>query len=109
MTEQFQLFAPPADAPDSERLTSLLHRAGGWLKTPQILSRDPSIHSGQRLRAALEHCDGAIISDPALGYRHVERATADEVAHFLASQRSRARKILARYLATRRRAHALIG
>lgn len=88
-----------------ERLAMLLARLQGrrWQSAKDL---QDSFHD-RELRTLAESSDGQIISGQR-GYCLITEATPDEIRHSADSLRSRARKILARHLAIRRRAHAII-
>lgn len=84
------------------------------------LSNNPGFHTAKQLSAALaindrkirqlaEASDGLIISGPGSpGYCHLYHATAKQIEHTAEQLRSQARRMIARYIRIKKRAHKLI-
>lgn len=79
----------------------------GWHLAPEIEAACDQ-RLGERQIRALAAGSDSIISGHR-GYRHLERASAEEIRHFLAGLESRCTELTARAIRIRRRAHQLVG
>lgn len=105
----FDFTTPPAAVPVGEVEALLAY-----------LSANPGFHTAKQLSAALdlsdrkvrqlaEASDGLIISGPGSpGYCHLYHCPAEQLAHIADTLRSQARRMIARSIRIRRRAHQLI-
>ena len=84
------------------------------------LSNNPGFHTAKQLSAALsindrkirqlaEASDGLIVSGPGSpGYCHIYHCPVETCAHIANTLRSQARRMLARYIRIKKRAHSII-
>lgn len=91
-------------ADDLAVLLRVLDEHRGWLKSEQLRRLHPRL-APRRVRELAEASGGQVISCTARGYRLTRHASPDEVRHSLADLKSRARKLLARHLATAKAWH----
>lgn len=88
-------------------LISYLYRNPDW-HTARQLAETLDLND-RRIRQLAELSDGRIVSGPGCpGYRHIRHCTPDDIAHAADQLRSQARRMLARSIRLRRRAHALV-
>ena len=111
MIDQLPLFeAEKADA-NVAAFVELLKGAEDWLTAGDVLRRLilPDTDARRRaVRAWAEAAEDVIISGQR-GYRHVDRATIEEIDHFANWMESQGTKMIARAIKTRRHAHQLVG
>lgn len=107
MNAQVELIDGPAPSGALEWLEKHLFESAGWLTAEMICQASGERVTDRQVRACASASD-AVISG-ARGYRHVEKATPEEIRHFIRDMESRAGELQRRAVATRRRAHALIG
>jgi len=91
-------------------LESFLQEQGRWIRAGEILrwhGRDDS-EDQKRLIRSLASASEWIISGQA-GYKHLQHATPEEIAHAANSLESQAKKMSDRACALRRNAHRRIG
>jgi hypothetical protein len=102
-----------APAPDGRvlLLSAFLYGYKDWVCAGKLclVLGEPNTESGRRRVRGLAEAAAPDVISGQRGYKHVEWATADEVAHFISWTESQARKMTARAEAVRRRMHALIG
>lgn len=109
MISQTELSLPsgtPTLSTEAELLRIILRDADGWISARALA---PAIGGDDRaVRACAAELADEVISGQR-GYRHVTRATPEEIAHFVHWMRSQARQMLRRTIRLQRRAHQVIG
>lgn len=111
ITKQPELSFPmPENAPDAAWLEGELYRRGGWMFAADIcrLAGMDDSEDSKRWVRKLASESRQIISGQR-GYRHIRRATPDEIHHCRNALRSQARELLRRYISIGQQAHALVG
>jgi hypothetical protein len=99
---------PPSPRPgEVEELVRFLHTNPGFHKAREI---GEFMHLTERqIRQLAEASDGRIISGPGSpGYCHLDHCPAEKLAHIADTLRSQARRMLARSIRIRKRAHLII-
>ncbi|HYE33343.1 MAG TPA: hypothetical protein VEH27_18110 [Methylomirabilota bacterium] len=99
----------PADELRQRRtaaLVELLRYAEDWLTAKEIAKR--MLLDDRQIRDLAEHASPKVISGDK-GYRHTDRATAEEITHFVNRMESQCKRMADRALAVRRYAHSRIG
>lgn len=105
---QLSLFAaPPADDPDVVWLERTLDVVGDWMRAKELATASEDRLDERDVRSLAE-ASSAVISGQK-GYKHLDRATAEEIAHFIAWMESQGRKMIGRAERIRRHAHGRIG
>jgi hypothetical protein len=111
MTNQLNLFAQPtADQENVRWLESYLSSHSGWHTCAMILAAlgKPETDQNKRDIRALAQSSKWIISGQK-GYKHLERATAEEISHFTHWMESQAREMTRRAETVRKNAHKIFG
>ena len=91
----------------AEWLRRLLWQSGQWLTCREIIRYSADRTCEREVRRWAEVAEGEVISGQ-LGYRHTQRATAEEIQHACDWLESQAQRMMERSVRTRRRAHQLI-
>lgn len=108
---QLPLFECAPDDPNVLRLVGLLARAADWLTAREILEQlglEPNEDNRRSVRAWAEAAADELISGQH-GYRHIDRASAEEIHHFVSWMNRQGDKMKLRAARTRARAHATVG
>jgi hypothetical protein len=111
MQVELPLFEAQPDDPTVQQFVALLSRADAWMTAAQVLGQMRLLNTdaNRRLvRAWAEAAEDVVISGQK-GYRHVAKATPEEIAHFSNWMLSQGKKMIRRALNTRRHAHTLVG
>lgn len=109
MTEQLQ-FSQTGPAEDCEArswLEQYLYVHPGWHTSPELCSAFDGGLTDRALRSAASSSD--IIISSQRGFRHLRRASAEEINHFLHDLASRVRAMQSRHVAVQRKAHEVLG
>jgi len=106
---QLGLFdAKPGDA-NVVWLETLLKAHGGWMTRRQIVEACGGRIDERQVRS-LANASEWILSGPGSpGYRHVTNSNPEEINHYSNANISQGKKMIARGIAFRRRAHQTIG
>ena len=111
MLEQLELptanFPLPASAGDAAWLEEMLRGAGTWMSARDITLSTRGV-VGDRAVRALASGSPWIISGQK-GYKHLEHATAEEIAHASNWLISQGKVMIRRGLRIRRNSHRMIG
>jgi hypothetical protein len=104
----FDFTAPPSPAPgEVEILTAYLLNHPGFHTAKQLA--ESLAYSDRKIRQLAEASDGLIVSGPGSpGYCHLHHCPAELIAHIADTLRSQARRMIARSIRIRRRAHSII-
>ncbi len=105
------LFRVEKDDPQVTRFVDLLLSHGGWLNSREALEAlglEDTDNARRALRAWAEAAESELISGQR-GYKHVDKATAEEIGHFCSWMESQGEKMKLRAARTRARAHGRIG
>lgn len=105
---ELPMFERPAEDPNVRWLEAWLERHGGWARAEELVAAAGREGDGERWVRELASASEWVISGQR-GYRHVTRATAEEIRHFVNQIRSRARKLEGRAQRVLRNAHAILG
>lgn len=107
MSDQLNLFAASPADPKIEWMESTLLAVGEWMSASEL-----SVASGGRLDdrsvRALAGASDNVVSGQR-GYKHIRRATTEEIDHAAAWLESQSRKMADRATRIRRNAHQLVG
>lgn len=110
MIEQasFDFSAPPSPAPgEVEILTAYLRNHPGFHTAKQLAQA--LAYTDRQIRQIAEQSDGSIISGPGSpGYCHITHCDPETIGHIAETLRSQARRMIARSIRIKRRAHQLI-
>lgn len=111
MEQQDLIFiTKPNDPIDIRRMLDLLFVRADWMSAAEVLIAlgYPNTESHRRMiRRFAETATDELISGQA-GYKHVAKATPEEIHHFASWMISQGKKMIARGLRTSRHAHTLI-
>jgi hypothetical protein len=104
----FDFTAPPAPpAGEVEILVGYLKNHPGFHTAKQLALA--LAYTDRRIRQLAEASDGLIISGPGSpGYCHLHHCPSEQLAHIADTLRSQARRMLARSIRIRKRAHSII-
>lgn len=104
----FDFTAPPAPpAGEVEILVAYLKNHPGFHTAKQLA--EALAYTDRRIRQIAEASDGLIISGPGSpGYCHLHHCPSEQLAHIADTLRSQARRMLARSIRIRKRAHSII-
>jgi hypothetical protein len=104
------LFKASEDDPNVLWLEKYLKECGEWVTAAGLVLRAGRALSDDNRRwvRALAEASDRIISGQK-GYKHLERATAEEVRHFVNWMESQGRKMIGRAERLKRNAHAIFG
>lgn len=104
----FDFTAPPAPPPgEVEILVAYLKNHPGFHTARELAQA--LAYTDRRIRQIAEASDGLIISGPGSpGYCHLHHCPSKQLAHIADTLRSQARRMLARSIRIRKRAHTLI-
>ena len=112
--QQADLFAPvplSTDA-DARALETLLHQRRGWLTAARILelANKPVTDDNKRWIRDVARRGRYVLSGPGSpGYKHIARATAEEIRHFKNANISQGKDMIRRGLQIGRSAHEIFG
>jgi hypothetical protein len=104
----FDFTAPPAPpAGEVEALLAYLKSHPGFHTAKQLAL---ALHlTDRQIRQLAEQSDGSIVSGPGSpGYCHISHCDPDTIGHIAETLRSQARRMIARSIRIRKRAHSLI-
>lgn len=98
--------APASDPQDLCKFVAYLSATPDWVSGATLFER---YNWNERTIRALANAASPEVISGQLGYKHIQHSTEEEVHHFCSWMESQAKKMMARSLAVRRRAHQLVG
>lgn len=106
--QELDFTAPPSPAPgEVEILTAYLQQNPGFHTARQLAHA--LAYTDRQIRQFAELSDGSIISGPGSpGYCHITHCDPETIGHIADTLRSQARRMIARSIRIRNRAHKLI-
>lgn len=105
---QIELFGAPEPAdPNVAWLERTLTVVGDWMLAKELANASGGRLSDRDVRLLAEGSDCVISGQR--GYKHLDRATAEEISRFVAWMESQGKKMIGRAERIRRHAHGRIG
>jgi hypothetical protein len=107
MNAQLTLFAASPSDPKIEWMESTLLAVGDWMSASELSSASGGRLDDRAIRALAGNSDNVVSGQ--LGYKHIRRATTEEIDHAATWLESQSRKMAERATRIRRNAHQLVG